>query len=89
VLAIGEEPEADNVVFVTGYANGRMRTRRVFGDEVADAIEPIWGGDSQGEVREVGGGGFWVVEGNSFLERWYSKLLALQIKAVDVGLVGL
>ncbi|KAH7397522.1 hypothetical protein BKA64DRAFT_576485 [Cadophora sp. MPI-SDFR-AT-0126] len=93
VFADGEEIDADVVVFATGYSNGRVRTRKIFGDEVADRIEPVWGFDEEGEVRGVwkrgGQEGFWVAAGSFWLSRYYSRLLALQIKMVEEGLVVL
>ncbi|XMA16827.1 hypothetical protein WAI453_009618 [Rhynchosporium graminicola] len=93
VFEDGEEIQADAIVFATGYSNGRVRTRKVFGDEVADSIEPIWGFDDMGEVRGVwkrgGKEGFWVAAGSFWLSRYYSRLLALQIKMCEQGLVGL
>ncbi|PVH79701.1 FAD/NAD(P)-binding domain-containing protein [Cadophora sp. DSE1049] len=93
VFADGEEVQADVVVFATGYSNGRVRTRRIFGDEVADRVDPVWGFDGQGEVRGVwkrgGQEGFWVAAGSFWLSRYYSRLLALQIKMIEEGLVGL
>jgi hypothetical protein len=67
-----------------------MRTRRVFDDNVADVIDPIWGFDEQGEIRGVwkrsGHPGFWVAAGPFWVSRYYSRLLALQIKVVEEGL---
>jgi hypothetical protein len=89
----GEESEADEIIFATGYQNGRVRTRAVFGDEVADSIDPIWGFDQMGEIRGVwrrtGHPAFWVAAGAFWVSRYYSRLLALQIKAVEEGLVEL
>jgi hypothetical protein len=92
-FADGTEIEADVVIFCTGYENGRMRTRRVFGDSVADAIDPVWGYDEQGEIRGAwrrsGHPAFWVAAGPFWISRYYSRLLALQIKGIEEGLVGL
>lgn len=92
VLEDGEEVEADEIIFATGYENGRVRTRKIFGDEVADSILPIWGYDEMGEIRGVwrrsGHEGFWVAAGSFWLSRYYSVLLALQIKMVEEGLIG-
>jgi NADPH-dependent glutamate synthase beta subunit-like oxidoreductase len=89
VFTDGAAIEADEVVFATGYANGRTRTRKVFGDEVADHIQPIWGFDEQGEIRGIwrrsGQEGFWVAAGSIWLSRYYSRLLVLQIKMVKRG----
>ena len=93
VFEDGSEIEADEVIFATGYKNGRTRTRQIFGDEVADKIEPIWGLNEQGEIRGVwrrtGHQGFWVAAGSFWLSRYYSKLLAIQIKMAEEGLVEL
>jgi hypothetical protein len=90
-FADGEEMEADEVIFATGYANGRTRTRNIFGDSVADRIDQIWGFDKQGEIRGVwrrsGHEAFWVAAGSIWLSRYYSRLLALQIKMIEEGLV--
>jgi Pyridine nucleotide-disulphide oxidoreductase/Flavin-binding monooxygenase-like len=94
VFSDGEKLEdVDEIIFATGYENGRARTRKVFGDEVADSIESIWGFDGTGEIRGVwrrsGQDGFWVAAGAFWVSRYYSTLLALQIKAVEMGLVDL
>ena len=93
VLNNKEEIQADQIFFATGYENGRVRTRKVFGDDVADKIQPIWGHDEMGEIRGVwrraGHEAFWVAAGSFWISRYYSKLLALQIKMVEEGLVEL
>ncbi len=92
VFADGEEISADAIVFATGYSNGRVRTRKVFGDEVADRISPVFGFDAQGEIRGAwrrsGQEGFWVAAGAFWISRYYSRLLALQIKMIEEGLVA-
>lgn len=89
-FADGTELEADEIVFATGYQNMRTQARIIFGDEVADRIGDIWGYDGQGETRTIwrrsGHPGFWFMGGNLALCRYYSRLLALQIKAVEEGL---
>lgn len=91
VLADGAELEADEIVFATGYENMRETARKVFGDELAERLSDVWGFDDEGETRAVwrrsGHPGFWFFGGNLALCRLYSKLLALQIKAQEVGLV--
>jgi hypothetical protein len=93
VLATGEELEADEVILATGFSNGRVRTRRVFGDAVADRIDPIWGFDQEGEIRgawrRTGHEAFWVAAGSFFISRYYSRLLALQIKMCEEHLTEL
>ncbi|KAH7417800.1 hypothetical protein BKA64DRAFT_652899 [Cadophora sp. MPI-SDFR-AT-0126] len=87
----GETMEADEIVFATGYLNMRTQCREIFGDEVADRVKDVWGFDEEGEIRTLWRGsghpGFWFMGGNLALCRWYSRLLALQIKSVEEGFV--
>lgn len=91
LLADGAELEADEIIFATGYENMRETARKVFGDDLAERLSDVWGFDEEGETRAVwrrsGHPGFWFFGGNLALCRFYSRLLALQIKAQEVGLV--
>ncbi|KAL8785429.1 MAG: hypothetical protein Q9213_003359 [Squamulea squamosa] len=88
----GSELEADEVVFATGYQNMRETARKIFGDELADRVKDVWGFDEEGEIRTMwrrtGHPGFWFFGGNLALCRFFSRLLALQIKAMEVGLMA-
>jgi hypothetical protein len=88
-FADGSQLEADEIVFATGYQNMRTQARLIFGDEVADRVGDVWGLDEEGEMRTIwrrsGHPGFWFMGGNLALCRYYSRLLALQIKALEVG----
>ncbi|KAL9581598.1 MAG: hypothetical protein Q9203_005826 [Teloschistes exilis] len=92
-FADGSELEADEVVFATGYQNMRETARKIFGDELADRVKDVWGFDEQGEIRTMwrrtGHPGFWFFGGNLALCRFFSRLLALQIKGLEVGLMNL
>ncbi|KAK0611416.1 dimethylaniline monooxygenase (N-oxide forming) [Immersiella caudata] len=89
-LADGTEIEADEIIFATGYANMRTQARVIFGDEVADRVGDVWGWDEEGEMRtiwsESGHPGLWLHGGNLAMCRYYSRVLALQIKAKLDGL---
>jgi cation diffusion facilitator CzcD-associated flavoprotein CzcO len=86
----GEVLEADEIVFATGYLNMRTQCRKIFGDEIADRVKDVWGFDEEGELRTMwrksGHPGFWFMGGNLALCRWYSRLLALQIKGLEEGI---
>jgi len=86
----GEILEADEIVFATGYLNMRTQCRKIFGDEIADRVKDVWGFDEEGELRTMwrksGHPGFWFMGGNLALCRWYSRLLALQIKGLEEGI---
>ncbi|KAJ3464788.1 hypothetical protein MRS44_009574 [Fusarium solani] len=89
-FADGSELEADEIIFATGYQNMRTQTRVMFGDEIADQVGDVWGFNNEGEMRimwqKSGHPGFWFHGGNLAICRYYSKLLALQIKGLEEGL---
>lgn len=91
-FADGSELEADEIVLATGYQNMRTQARLMFGDEIADRVGDVWGLDSEGEMRTIwrrsGYPGFWFMGGNLALCRYYSRLLALQIKALEEGIAS-
>jgi thioredoxin reductase len=89
-FADGSELEADEIIFATGYQNMRTQTRTIFGDEVANKVGDVWGFNEEGEMRTIwqqsGHPGFWFHGGNLAMCRYYSRLLALQIKGLEEGL---
>ncbi|KAF2093069.1 dimethylaniline monooxygenase (N-oxide forming) [Rhizodiscina lignyota] len=86
----GSKLDADEIVVATGYGNMRSQTREIFGDAVADRVGPVWGFNQEGEFRALwrpsGHPGFWLMGGNLCLSRYFSRVLALQIKARELGL---
>ena len=70
----------------------RTQARSIFGcgDELADRVEGVWGFDQEGELRtmwkKTGHSGFWFMGGKLALARYHSRMLALQIKALEEGL---
>ena len=92
VLTDGTHLPADEIVFATGYRSMKDTAKNIFGESVASKLKDVWGLDEEGELKSVwrrsGHPGFWFVAGNLALSRYYSRLLALQIKAIEEGLVG-
>lgn len=91
-LRNGETLPADVIVLATGYKGQDYLVRKLFGDDVADRIGPIWGFDpEQQELRNMwvrtGQPGLWFIAGSFAQCRIYSKFLALQIKACEQGLI--
>jgi hypothetical protein len=90
VLADDSELEADEIVFATGYQNMRETARKIFGNDLAERVHDVWEFDDEGETRVMwrrsGHPGFWFFGGNLTLCRFYSRLFALQIKAIEAGL---
>ncbi|ODQ63190.1 FAD/NAD(P)-binding domain-containing protein [Nadsonia fulvescens var. elongata DSM 6958] len=78
-------------VLATGYSNMKDTAKRIFGTEISDKLNPIWGlgekdGDLQTIWRNSGHDGFWYMGGNLALARYFSKRLVLQIVAEENGL---
>lgn len=89
-LLNGATVRADLIVLATGYKGQDHLVRQLFGAEVADRVGPIWGfGDGQ-ELRNMfvrtAQQGLWFIAGSFAQCRIYSKYLALQIKADELGL---
>lgn len=79
------------VVLATGYSNMRDTARRIFGDKVADRLNPVWGLNDEGDLntmwRDLGHPNFWYMGGNLALLRFYLKMLALRIIAEEKGFI--
>lgn len=89
-LQDGTELPADEIVFATGYQNMRTQARDMFGDAIADGVQDVWGFNHEGEFRTMwqpsGHAGLWFMGGNLALARYYSRVLALQIKGLVEGI---
>jgi hypothetical protein len=83
---------ADLLVLATGYKNQQDTVRVYLGDKIADAIGPVWGFDDGGELRNMwrrtAQPGLWFTAGSLAQCRIYSRYLALQIKALEEGLLN-
>jgi cation diffusion facilitator CzcD-associated flavoprotein CzcO len=89
VLGDGTLHAADVVILATGYYGQQEVVRKLFGETVADRVGPIWGYDSEGELRNMWRPtpqpGLWFTAGSLAQARIFSKYLALQIKAREDG----
>jgi putative flavoprotein involved in K+ transport len=82
---------ADLIVLATGYKPQEELVRKLFGEVVEKRVGTIWGfGDTQ-ELRNMyvrtGQPGLWLIAGGLAQCRIGSKQLALQIKAIEEGLI--
>ena len=88
-MRTGETLAADLIVLATGYKGLEYLVGRLFGDDVAARVGPIWGfGDGQelrGMFTRTGQPGLWFIAGSFAQCRIYSKYLGLQIKACEAG----
>jgi cation diffusion facilitator CzcD-associated flavoprotein CzcO len=87
----GETLAADLVVLATGYKPWEVLVRQLFGAEIADRVGPIWGFGEGQELRNMyartAQPGLWFIAGSLAQCRINSKYLALQIKAIEEGLL--
>jgi hypothetical protein len=82
---------AELIVLATGYKGQDYLVRKLFGDDVADRVGPIWGFGKEQELRNMfmrtPQAGLWFIAGSFAQCRIYSKYLGLQIKACALGLI--
>ena len=82
---------AELLVLATGYKNQQDTVRHYLGDEIADRIGPVWGFDEGGELRNMwrrtAQRGLWFTAGSLAQCRIFSRYLAIQIKALEEGLL--
>ena len=87
----GETIAADLIVLATGYKRQEELVRKLFGETVADRVGTIWGFGEAQELRNMyvrtGQPGLWFIAGGLAQCRIGSKQLALQIKAIEEGLL--
>ncbi|WP_027573293.1 NAD(P)/FAD-dependent oxidoreductase [Bradyrhizobium sp. WSM1743] len=83
---------ADLIVLSTGYKPQEYLVRKLFGDAIADRVGPIWGFGDGFELRNMYARtkqpGLWFIAGSLAQCRINSKYLALQIKAIEQGVLG-
>jgi len=88
----GSLAPAELLVLATGYKNQQEAVRLYLGDAIADRIGPVWGFDEGGELRNMwrvtAQPGLWFTAGSLAQCRIFSRYLALQIKALEEGLLN-
>ncbi|MGJ3260638.1 MAG: NAD(P)-binding domain-containing protein [Rhodospirillales bacterium] len=87
----GRVEKADLVVTATGFQKQEDLVAQLLGKDIADRVGPIWGLNEQGELRNMfvptPQRGLWFLGGGLSQNRAYSKYVALQIKAMELGLM--
>jgi putative flavoprotein involved in K+ transport len=90
-LKDGSIVPADLLVLATGYKNQQETVRLYLGDDIADRIGAVWGFDEGGELRnmwrQTAQPGLWFTAGSLAQCRIFSRYLAIQIKALEEGLL--
>jgi putative flavoprotein involved in K+ transport len=87
----GQAIDADIIILATGYKPQEYLVSKLFGDDVASLIGPIWGYGDTLELRnmycQTNQPGLWFIAGSFAQCRINSKYLALQIKAIEQGII--
>jgi len=92
LLKDGKTVPADMIVLATGYLPQQELVRRALGDAMAGKIGQVWGigpnGDLNNMYKRTPQEGVWFIAGGIGQCRIHSKYIALQIKAMELGLLG-
>ena len=87
----GRQIDADVIILATGYKPQEHLVSELFGDDVASLVGPIWGYGDTLELRnmycQTSQPGLWFIAGSFTQCRINSKYLALQIKAIEQGIM--
>ncbi len=91
LLKDGAVKPADLIVLATGFLPQEVVIRKLLGETVAKKVGPIWGFDADGEMsnmwKRTAQRGLWFAGGGFNNCRTYSRYVALQIKAIEEGLL--
>jgi len=91
LLRDGSVKPADLVVLATGFVMPDVVVPQLLGEELAKKVGPVWGIGPDGEMnnmwKRTAQEGLWFVGGSFANCRTYSRYVALQIKAVEEGIV--
>jgi putative flavoprotein involved in K+ transport len=83
---------ADLLLLATGYYPQQELVRRAMGEAMVERIGPVWGVGADGELnnmyKRTPQQGLWFIAGGLAQCRINSKYLALQIKAMELGILG-
>ena len=92
LLKDGTVVPADLIVLATGYEPQGEIVGRTLGRQIADRVGQIWGIGDDGEManmfKRTPQQGLWFIAGGLPQCRIYSRYLALQIKAMEEGMLG-
>ncbi|KAI9693499.1 MAG: hypothetical protein M1820_009235 [Bogoriella megaspora] len=86
----GSHLRADVIVFATGFVgNLKLVVEDLFGSEIANEVGDFWGLDPEGELKgaykPTGHPAFWYHGGSLGQARYFSRFIALQVKAKLLG----
>jgi len=91
LLKDGSVHRVDLIILATGFVPQEAVVAKLLGDEVAKKVGPVWGFGADGEMsnmwKRTAQEGLWFVGGSFANCRTYSRYVAIQIKAIEEGLL--
>ncbi len=91
LLKDGTVTPADLIVLATGFVTQEVLVGKLLGEDVAKKVGPVWGLAPDGEMnnmwKRTAQEGLWFVGGGFANCRVNSRHVALQIKAIEEGLI--
>ena len=91
LLKDGSVKRVDLIVLATGFVAQEVVVARLLGDEIAKKVGPVWGFGADGEMsnmwKRTPQEGLWFVGGSFANCRTYSRYVAMQIIAIETGLI--
>ena len=92
VLKDGTVQRADLIVLATGFVAQEVVVAQLLGKEIAQKVGPVWGFGADGEMsnmwKRTAQEGLWFIGGSFSNCRTYSRYVAVQIKAIEEGLLA-
>jgi cation diffusion facilitator CzcD-associated flavoprotein CzcO len=92
LLKDGSVKPADLIVLGTGFVAQEVVVKKLLGVSIAKKIGPVWGLGPDGEMnnmwKRTAQRGLWFVGGSFANCRIFSRFVALQVKAVEEGLLA-
>jgi len=92
LLKDGSIKPADLIVLATGFVSQQTMVAKMLGEAIAEKVGPVWGIGPDGEMnnmwKRTPQKGLWFVGGSFTNCRIYSRVVALQIKAMEEGLLA-
>ena len=91
-LKDGSVKAVDLIILATGFVSQEVVVAKLLGEEVAKKVGPVWGFGPDGEMsnmwKRTPQEGLWFVGGSFANCRTYSRYVAVQVKAIEEGLLS-
>jgi putative flavoprotein involved in K+ transport len=92
LLKDGSVNHVDLIILATGFVSQEVVVAKLLGNEIAKKVGPVWGFGADGEMsnmwKRTAQEGLWFVGGSFANCRTYSRYVAMQIKAIEEGLLA-